>query len=224
MLLFSLGNPGLLLGRTRVLIPENKFTWLESYRSVIQQRAVYELQRVGRGFSARNFCRSLTKSRKLLRAAIAAGDVESAQNILQRVKQRTGKRVGFLLEQQQVQQLVDQSRQRQKLTEILETAKNQAKNKKLNDNYVSHFWENKNVLIEAHNYLTSEETGLTSAIDSVLSESDRILLLTSKRALTIVTDMTKARDLLLTAMDAPTVVSNTQNIYSIYFDSQKAKE
>ena len=48
---------------------------MEQYRTVIQSRAVYEISRVARGFTARSFCRSLMKSRKLLRAAIAAGDV-----------------------------------------------------------------------------------------------------------------------------------------------------
>ena len=84
---------------------------------------------VARGFTARSFCRSLAKSRKLLRAAIAARDVSSAQEILQRVKRRTGKRVGFLLEQQQVQKLVDQARQRQKLKEVIEEAKKRRANK-----------------------------------------------------------------------------------------------
>ena len=202
-------SAGCLVGRTRVLIPETHFTWLEQYRTVIQQSAVYELQRVARGFIARSFCRSLTKSRKLLRAAITAGDVSSAQEILQRVKRRTGKRVGFLLEQQQVQQLVDQHRQRQKLTEILEAA--QAGGAKVGR--VSTFWESRMHLKEAHAYLTDSATGLSSEGSTMeLSEADRMLLFSAKRAVGIVNNMSKARDTLMQAMDVPTVAGLSRAI------------
>ena len=42
------GTAGVLIGNTRVLIPETHFNWLESYRLVVRQRSVYDLQRVGK--------------------------------------------------------------------------------------------------------------------------------------------------------------------------------
>jgi len=201
---------GCLVGNTRVLIPETHFTWLENYRTIIQQRAVYDLQRVGRGFIARTFCRSLTKSRKLLRAAIAAGDVSSAQEILQRVKRRTGKRVGFLLEQQQVQRLVAQHRHRQKLKEVLEAAKAMRANKSSKKTSTSVIWDLREQLTDAHEYLTSDETGLGSSL--ALSDSDRELLFSAKRAVGIVDDMTAARDALMSATETPTVAGLSRAI------------
>jgi myosin heavy subunit len=204
------GSPGCLVGNTRVLMPETHFTWLESYRLIIQERAVYDLQRVGRGFIARTFCRSLTKSRKLLRAAIKAGDVSSAQEILQRVKRRTGKRVGFLLEQQQVQRLVEQHRQRQKLKEVIEAAKSM-RNKKSSQPTASVIWESREQLTAAHDYLTHEETGLGS-ISTELTDNDKELLQSAKRSLEIVNDMTNTRNNIMKAIESPTVAGLSRSI------------
>jgi hypothetical protein len=197
---------GCLVGRTRVLIPETHFTWLEQYRTVIQARAIYEISRVARGFVARSFCRSLTKSRKLLRAAIAAGDVSSAQELLQRVKRRTGKRVGFLWEQQQIKQLVGQHRQRQKLKVLMEAANTKGSKQ----GQVSHLWEAREQLIEAHDFLTDPITGLASG--GTISESDRDLLQSAQRAVGIVEEMTQATAALMKAMEEPTVAGLSRAI------------
>ena len=180
---------------------------MEQYRTVIQSRAVYEISRVARGFTARSFCRSLMKSRKLLRAAIAAGDVSSAQELLARVKRRIGNRVGFQWEQKQIEVLVNQSRQRQHLKVLME-ASNTTESKR---GQPSILWEGRNQLNEAHTYLIDPMTGLTAG-GQAMSEEDRLLLLSSKRAMGIVEEMTRAKEALMKAMEEPTVASLSRAI------------
>ena len=204
---------GCLIGRSKIFIPETHFSWLEKYRDVIRKRAIYDLQRVSRGFTARAFCRSLTKSRRLLRAAIAAGDVSGAQQILQRVKKRTGKRIGLQGETRQVNELVEQHRMRQRLLEIIDTAfdgaQTQGADGKLKP---STLWQNRGNLRTAHSKLTDPEKGLTAGGTRELTGSDSILLKKAEDAINIVAEMEQARSALVVAMEQPTVASLSRAI------------
>ena len=208
------GDMGCLIGRTRIFIPEIHFSWLEKYRGVIRERAIYDLQRVGRGFTGRNFCRSLVKSRRLLRAAIAAGDVSGAQQILQRVKKRTGKRVGLQRETRQIEELVAQHRQRQRLLEIIETAAEAQHGGPGPDgsSRPSTLWQSRADLRTAHAQLTDTEKGLTAGGTRDLTSGDAKLLKSAEQALKMIAEMEQVRSGLVVAMEEPTVAGLSRAI------------
>jgi myosin heavy subunit len=209
------GSIGCLIGRSRIFIPEMHFSWLEKYRGVIRERAIYDLQRVGRGFTGRNFCRSLVKSRRLLRAAIAAGDVSGAQQILQRVKKRTGKRVGLQRETRQIEELVAQHRQRQRLLEIIETAaedSQQAGSGSGGTLRPSSLWQNRADMRAAHGDLTDPDKGLTAGGTRELTSSDTKLLKSAEQALKMIAEMEQIRSGLVVAMEEPTVAGLSRAI------------
>lgn len=205
---------GCLIGRTRVFIPETHFSWLEKYRGVIRERAIYDLQRVGRGFTSRQFCRSLVKSRRLLRAAIAAGDVSGAQQILQRVKKRTGKRVGLQRETRQIEELVAQHRQRQRLLEIIETASEPPQTPAGLDgsSQPSSLWQNRADLRSAFAQLTDPQKGLSAGGTRDLTSDDAKLLKSAEQAINLLGAMEQVKRGLVEAMEEPTVAGLSRAI------------
>ena len=95
------------------------FDWLERYRDVIKDRSVRKIQKCVRGYNDRQFVQSMLQSRLLLRSAIASKNVGRAQEILQVVNRRSGKRVAFAHEEREIARLVDEARARENLIMLL---------------------------------------------------------------------------------------------------------
>ena len=107
------------IGKSMVFMREPLFDWLERYRDVIKDRSVRKIQKCVRGFNDRQFVQSMLQSRLLLRSAIASKNVGRAQEILQVVNRRSGKRVAFAQEEREIARLVDEARARENLIMLL---------------------------------------------------------------------------------------------------------
>ena len=126
----------------------------------------------------------MIQSRNLLRSAIASKNLGRAQEILQVVNRRSGKRVAFVKEEREIARLVDQARTRENLIELL----------KLEDE----LWNNRQQLRQL--------------INSGHLEKDDPILTEGKKALVTVDEMDNAIEALNSALENPTVAALSKAI------------
>ena len=117
--------PGLedecVVGTSKVLVRELPFMWLERYLDVVRDRASRLVQRTARGKHGRDRATKLKSSKAMLRAAIAAGDLGRAQEMLQVARKRaTPSEMGMLLrEAGTIENMVSQSRAKRQLQDLI---------------------------------------------------------------------------------------------------------
>ncbi len=172
------------VGKSMVFMREPLFDWLERYRDVMKDRSVRKIQKCVRGYNDRQFVQSMIQSRNLLRSAIASKNLGRAQEILQVVNRRSGKRVAFVKEEREIARLVDQARTRENLIELL----------KLEDE----LWNNRQQLRQLIN------SGHLEKDDPILNEG--------KKALVTVDEMDNAIEALNSALENPTVAALSKAI------------
>jgi myosin V len=172
------------VGKSMVFMREALFDWLERYRNVMKNRSVRKVQKCIRGYRDRQFVQSMLQSRNLLRSAIASKNLGRAQEILQVVKRRSGRRVAFVKEEREIARLVDEARTRENLIELL----------KLQDE----LWANRQVLKQLIN------SGHLDKNDPVLAEA--------KKSLATVDEMDNAIEALNCALENPTVAALSKAI------------
>ena len=118
--------PGLenecLVGKSKVLVRELPYMWLERYLDVVRDRASRLVQRTARGKRGRSRAAKLKSSRDMLRAAISAGDLGGTGDATGGQKTGNPCEMGMLLrEAGTIENMVSQSRAKRQLKDLVKT-------------------------------------------------------------------------------------------------------
>ena len=111
------------VGKTKVLIREMPYQWLERYLDVVRDRASRLVQKTARGRKSRNRVNVIRSSKNILKTAIEKGDLQKAQELLQIARKRMSNQSETLLfrEVLQIESMLQQSRSKRQLSEMIKS-------------------------------------------------------------------------------------------------------